>query len=161
MRIVILLISFVVAISCVKKPSKSPIPVIEFKDFTYKKVSGLDSGFVTFEYEDGDGDIFVGKFSSQINVVIITLRLDDKSGNFIQDTTVTPDGVKIPIVNAQSVKQPGDGYKGNAVKGTITVPFGDFRVSDKVKVIKHQVYVVDEAGNKSNVVLSPVYNLTI
>ncbi len=146
--------------SCVKKQSSNPVPVIEFNNFDYYKLNGSDKGSITINYEDGDGDIFVGEYNTKSNVVITTYHFDAASGNFYPDS-VTVGGTKILVSYAVSVKQPAEGYKGKALKGTMTFPYNEYRLNGSVKIIKHTIIVEDEAGNKSNLITSPVYTLTI
>src|SRR3954463_10984252 len=59
MRILIFILFVVlIAVSCVKKPSTSPIPSIEYVDFKAWKSNGNDTAVLVIGYEDGDGDIF-------------------------------------------------------------------------------------------------------
>ncbi len=163
MRILALILFFgLVITSCVKKPSTSPVPAIEFLDFQAWKVNGSDTGFIRIHYEDGDGDIFRNKDHTVPNLIIITYHLDQTSGSFVQDSVVPGPGLKkIPISYATAVIQPGDGYSGKSVQGDIIVPYKEFRTSGAIKIIKHTVTITDEAGNQSNLVTSPVYTLTI
>ncbi len=167
MRILTLILFFVyIAFSCVKKPTTSPIPNIEFKDFKYTtkptRPYPSDVGYIVIGYEDGDGDIFRNNDHALANLIIISYHKDSISGNFYQDSTrPAPTEPKIAISYATTVYQPGAGYKGKSVKGEIIIPYDQFRLNRAIKVIKHVIYVVDEAGNKSNVITSPIYTLTI
>lgn len=154
----IFLIAF--SVSCVKKQSTDPTPVIEFKSFEYYKSNGDDKGSITIGYEDGDGDIFRNVGNTKANVVITTYHFDASRNDFIPDS-VDIGGTKILITYATSVNQPGTGYKGKAVKGEMTFPYDEYRSNGSIKVIRHTVIVEDEAGHKSKPVTSPDYTLAI
>lgn len=160
MRYLVLIFSLALLSACVKRQSNDPVPIIEFQDFQFYKLNGSDKGSITIGYQDGDGDIFVGTSSIKKNVLIITYHYDAVKGDFFPDST-TVGGTKIVISYLTAVKQPGDGYKGKAVKGTMTFPYDEYRLNGNVKIIRHTVIVEDEAGNKSKPVTSPVYTLNI
>jgi hypothetical protein len=157
----LVLISFLalVVFACVKKPSTSPIPTLEFKDARYIKVNGSDSGYLVFSYEDGDGDIFRDKGHTIPNLVITNYAKDTVTGKFVIDSIYT--GPHLPRVAsyATTVYQPGDGYKGKSVRGDIIVPYNEFRSGPWIKTFYHAAFIEDEAGNKSNVAYSQTVTL--
>jgi hypothetical protein len=157
----LVLISFValVVFACVKKPSTSPIPTLAFKDARYIKVNGNDSAYLVFSYEDGDGDIFRDKGHTVPNLIITNYYKDTVTGKFSIDSIYT--GPHIPRVSsfATTVYQPGDGYKGKSVRGDIIVPYNQFRSGSWIKTFYHTAYIVDEAGNKSNLAYTQTVTL--
>jgi hypothetical protein len=152
----LVLISFtsLFVFACVKKPSTSPVPTLEFKDNRYIKVNGSDSGYLYFSYEDGDGDIFRDKDHAVPNLVITNYYKDSITGKFLIDSIYT--GQNLPRVAsfATTIYQPGDGYKGKSVRGNITVPYNEFRSGPWIKTFYHTAFIEDEAGNKSNLAYS-------
>jgi len=152
----ILFISLI-AFACVKKPTTSPIPTIEYVDFQATKVNGNDTAVMVIGYEDGDGDIFRDVTLHGPNIVGTFYYLNSATKQFtgIKDF-ITNDTARI----TQTVVQPKDAsYKGKSVKGKIYLPWSPFRSGDSVKIFKYTLFVVDESGNKSNIITTP--NFTI
>lgn len=157
----LVLISFLALIvyACVKKPSTSPIPTLAFKDARYLKVNGSDSGYLVLSYEDGDGDIFRDKGHTVPNLIITNYYKDTATGKFAIDSIFTGPGLPRVASYATTVYQPGDGYKGKSVRGDIIVPYDEFRSGSWIKTFYHTAFIVDEAGNKSNLAYSQTVTL--
>lgn len=140
-----------------KPPSKDPVPLIEYKDFKAWKVAGSDTAYMVIGYEDGDGDIFRDNNVNGPNLVGTFYYLNSATNQFtsVKDI-ITNDTMRI----TQTILQPVDGnYKGKAVKGEMFIPWNPFRTGDSVKVFKYTLYIVDEAGNKSNVITTPSFTI--
>lgn len=108
-------------------------------------------------YEDGNGDIFRDASVNGPNVIGTFYYLNSGTKQFtaIKDP-ITKDTARI----TQTVVQPEDAnYKGKSVKGQIYLPWKPFRSGDSVKIFKYTIYVVDEGGNKSNVITTPTYTI--
>jgi hypothetical protein len=154
---VCILLIVIVVISCVKKPSTSPIPSIQFVDFKAWKSNGIDTAVLVIGYEDGDGDIFRDNTANGPNLIGTFYYLNSVTHKFT--------GIKDFITNdtahiTQTVVQPVDAsYKGKSVKGEITLPWSPFRSGDSVKVFKYTIFVVDEKGHKSNIVTTPQFTV--
>jgi hypothetical protein len=138
--------------ACVKQPSDSPIPSLEFKDvMVLGKVPGTnrDTAVVVYRYNDGDGNLFNNSSKDAPNVVCSIY-------------TFNPDSNKFDVTNVPySILQPASGYyKGKAIYGDIFLPMRQFRPSDKAKIIRFEIFMVDVDKNKSNVITSPTYTIT-
>ncbi len=159
MRILLLILFFgFMAFACVKKPTTSPIPVIKFEEFQAWRSHGNDTAVMRISYEDGDGDIFRDVTSHGPNLIGTFYYLNSVTHQFtgIKDF-ITNDTARI----TQTVVQPVDAsYKGKSVKGEIYLPWRPFRSGDSVKVFKYTLFIVDEAGNKSNIVTTPSFTIT-
>lgn len=147
-----------IAFSCVKRPSTSPEPTIEYVDFKASKGSnGNDTAVMTIGYEDGDGDLFMPTVSDGPNVVGTFYYYNSGSKQFV--------GIKDPITKdtariTQTVAQPEEtNYKGKPIKGQIFLPWDPFRSGDSVKIFKYTLYMVDQAGHKSNIITTPTYTI--
>ncbi|MGZ4099689.1 MAG: hypothetical protein ACXVNM_12460 [Bacteroidia bacterium] len=150
---------FLIAVfaSCVKKQSTDPNPVIEYKDFKAWKVNGSDTAVMVIGYQDGDGNIFRDNTSNGPNLIGTFYYLNSATHKFtaIKDI-ITNDTARI----TQTITQPKDAsYKGKAVKGEMYIPWNPFRSGDSVKTFKYTLFMVDEAGNKSNVLTTPEFNI--
>lgn len=145
--------------ACVKKPSTSPVPTLEYNNFVAWKVrSNIDTAVMILNYEDGDGDIFLANQTQGPNVVGTFYYKNSVTGKFtaIKDN-ITNDTARI----TQTIIQPKDAsYKGKSIRGEIYLPMSPFRSGDSVKVFKYTFFVTDEAGNKSNLVTTPEITIT-
>lgn len=143
--------------SCVKKQSTDPKPLIEYKDFQAWKMNGSDTAFMVIGYQDGDGDIFRDNNVNGPNLVGTFYYLNSATNKFtaVKDI-ITNDTMRI----TQTILQPRDGnYKGKSVRGEMFIPWNPFRTGDSVKVFKYTLFVVDESGNKSNVITTPTFSI--
>jgi hypothetical protein len=147
---------------CAKRPSKNPVPVIEFIDVnplaqvTSVSMGTRDTAVIIIHYEDGDGDLFTDR-SSDDNNFIFTPYTVDGTGKFRgMVNPVTQDTVRLTY----TIKQPDNGYyKGKSIQGEIYVPLREFRESEDIKVIKFVGFMQDMKKHRSNVISSPVYTL--
>ncbi len=140
-----------------KKQSNDPNPVIEYIDFKAWKDNGSDTAVMVLGYQDGDGNIFRENNLKGPNLIGTFYYLNSATQKFtaIKDI-ITNDTARI----TQTVLQPKDAsYKGKAVKGQMYIPWNPFRSGDSVKVFKYTLFVVDDAGNKSNVITTPVFTI--
>ena len=142
----------VTLLACVKKASYPTIPVIEYKDF-FPFVG--DSADLQAKFTDGDGDIGVIDEDSTRTFWVTYYYKDTITNKYVgyyraneQDTLRT----------GYIVKTPDDSYKGKPISGEINVRLQQFRHSKKIKHVKYVFYLVDKAGNKSNVVTTPEFN---
>jgi len=156
--IYILLLPLVLALPfCAKRPSKNPVPKIEFLELqSLGKVGTRDTAVIVLHYQDGDGDLFTDRTTDDNNFLFTpyTINEEGKFQAFIDP--ITQDSVRITY----SIKQPANGYyKGKSIQGEIYVPLREFRPSDDFKIIKFTGFMQDMRKNRSNVVSSPVYTL--
>ncbi|MBL7910760.1 MAG: hypothetical protein JNJ41_06885 [Bacteroidia bacterium] len=154
--IVIIFLICMFGFACVKRPSKSPEPTIEFIDFTSSKSNGIDNGSMVLGYEDGDGDIFREKSTNLPNLIMKFYYYNNGTKQFTGffDTNIS-DTFNI----AKIITQPGDGFKGKSIKGEIYIPMNEFRPADSIKVFKYVIFALDEGGHTSNVVTTPQFTV--
>jgi hypothetical protein len=159
-QIIILFIGIIVA-SCIKREEFPIVPYIEFKNFYLVKdpVTGNETGVFAITFTDGDGDIGLSAKD--------TLHPFHPSGDFYFNFFMTfyqeisgnmekidaPYNSRIPPVNP-------DDYPQN-LKGEIQIEF-DISIlrtvleSNKIQI---EAYIYDRALHKSNVIVSPIFQL--
>jgi len=120
--------------ACVQEPEYSEIPHIEFLSMNENTFDELDedSLSIVLYFEDGDGD----------------LGSEDSVNMFWEDSRVPgfPLSFKIPFIELQG--------NSKAISGTITTYYPiSFCIDsdDPVDTFYYKIYIVDRAGNKSNV----------
>src|SRR6218665_523446 len=88
------------ALSCVKKTPKDPVPEIEYKNFELlgRRV-GSDSAVFTIGYKDWDGDLFRNSTTDGPNTIISTYVFKTDSNKFVLDQAFS-----------YAIVQPADGY---------------------------------------------------
>lgn len=135
--------------ACVKKTNYPASPVIEYKDFV--PFVG-DSAFLEIKFTDGDGDIGVPEndttktlFFTYYYKDTITQKYTAYYSALFNDTLRT----------GYIVKSPTDDYNGKPISGEISIDIQQYRHSKKIKYIKYVMYLLDRAGNKSNVLTTP------
>jgi hypothetical protein len=136
--------------SCVKKKNYQKNPVLEYKSFT--PLLGDTAANLVIGFTDGNGDI--GKEQEdKTNNLFMTYYYFDATSNkfvaiydpFIKDTT------RIPY----TIRKPSDDYNGKSISGEIAVRINQYRPSKTQKRIKYVMYLIDNAGNKSNILSTP------
>lgn len=145
-------------VGCVKKQSKDPVPVIEYKDFHAWKSNGTDTAVMIIGYQDGDGDIFRDAVTNGPNLIGTFYYLNSATHKFTPIIDIiTHDTARF----TQTVTQPNkdQSYKGKAVTGDMYIPWTPFRSGDSVKIFKYTLFVVDESGHKSNVLTTPEFTI--
>lgn len=128
--------------SCVKEKVMDKVPVIGFAGFYAKDEN---TAYLTITYEDGDGDIFAEKGSKTYNFFAL-FYYKDSNGNFIKDASN-------PIVSV--VERPSELSKDQPIKGEIMQTIIGWRSDVAYKNFRYEIYMVDQAGNKSNVLTTP------
>lgn len=148
--LLLFVIVIVVVYACVKKTTYPTTPVIEF--LAFYPYTG-DSADLQIKFKDGDGDIGVSE-----NDTTVTLW----ANYYYKDTITQKYRAYTPCLNdcdslrtGYIVKSPSDAYKGKPISGEISVRLQQFRHSKKIKNIKYVIYLLDKAGNKSNIVTTP------
>jgi hypothetical protein len=140
------------AFSCVKTRTESDVPKIDYKNFVAWKTTTGDTAVLTLSYEDGDGDLFRDETATDPNIVIAPYYYDEKKAVFVRDTS---------NIISNRITQPDNGYyKGKSIKGDIIYPMSSFRSSNKIKMLKMDIFMVDMNDHKSNIVTTPVYTVT-
>lgn len=158
----IIFCSALLGFACIKPKSKNPVPVIEFKDFNAWLVNGHDTAVMVLGYEDGDGDIFRDANVNGPNLIGTFYYLNSATNQFtaIKDI-ITNDTARITqtILQPSVIYEDVSSYRGKSVKGEMYLPWSPFRSGDTVKVFKYTLFIVDEAGNKSNIVTTPTFTV--
>jgi hypothetical protein len=138
--------------SCEKPESYSEIPEIEFKSF--RVYDTTKSGFnqrqiaISFKFVDGDGDIGyrlgVDDTTKKDNLFFSKYAQIGGSYVNIDSLLVVPNVFSLPYEDV--MERSG---QNKTMKGTIKVDLQELLV--KYDSIKYDFYIVDRAGNKSNV----------
>jgi len=123
--------------SCERPPELSSTPRIEYLSVEFKVVeNGQDSLIVTVSFEDGDGDL--GNEDPDVNsLFILDSRLEQHDVYYIPP--LSPQGSEpaitgILLVNIEPIFILGSGDKESAI---------------------FSLYIVDRAGNESNIIETP------
>ncbi|MEL6625663.1 MAG: hypothetical protein AAFQ83_20880 [Bacteroidota bacterium] len=114
----------------------SPIPQISLIDISPTSVQALDDE-IRFEvqYQDGDGDL--GSSDDAKNLFIQDVRIDNPHAFHLQQ--LAPDEANVPI-------------QGTFV---VTLPFTILTDNAAEQNVSFEIYVVDRAGNQSNILTTP------
>lgn len=139
----------VVTFSCIKKKQYTTAPVIEFKDFFPYTDESADLQIL---FNDGNGDIGVGENDSTLSLFTTYYYYDTITLKYRAFLKTSPNDT---LRSNYIVKSQSDAYKGKPISGEISVRLQQFRHSKKIKKIKYVIYLVDKAGNKSNVITTP------
>jgi len=150
-------------LSCQKKEEYPPIPALEFSGFTlYRTQADVDSfGIMVLSYTDGDGDLGLTSYDTSNNFFVSYFRMVNgilKIGTRYNQVTGKIDTInfnaRIPYL------APAD-YSG-WIKGTIEDTINPISDPTSVKVydtIMFKAYIIDRAGNKSNVAETPLIRI--
>jgi len=144
-----------------EKEEYPPIPSIEFLSFTTLRTQNdVDTmGIILFSYTDGDGDL--GVYDCDFfpgNLYTSYYKMENgelKIGTIINPTTGKIDTINF---NACFEQLAPDGYSG-WIKGDIedTIRFlRDITSTKPYDTVMYETYITDRAGNKSNVVQTPL-----
>jgi hypothetical protein len=145
--ILLIVVIFTLLHSCVKKKVYSDTPEIDYKHFD------LDTGTtaeMTITFSDGNGDIGKENNSTDINLYMNYYYKDTLTQKFVAFWNGT-DSVK----NGYTVNKPNDEYNGKPISGDLTVHMPLYRHSKKIKTFRYVIYLFDNAGHKSNVIVTP------
>jgi hypothetical protein len=163
MKYLLSLLALLFLVSCVKRPSKDPVPSIEFIAFNTENTTTAKGSFL-IDYEDGDGNLFSPEDNPTPNFICSFYYYNKATGNYDPYITnlIFPDGstLKDTFRITTSVRNPKDlDLKNKPIKGSIYIPLTQYRSSDTIKIFKYSMFMVDRAGNKSNIITSPSYTV--
>lgn len=142
---------FLVYTACVKKKTYSDSPEIAYKSFTpFPK----DSAALAITFSDGNGDIGKEEGDTTKNVFLKYYYKDTVSLKYVSYDSIYP-----PVVpNNFTIRKPKDSYLGKPISGEVSIAISKFRPSSKLKAFKYSkyvMYIIDNAGHKSNVLTTP------
>jgi len=146
--------------SCVKEDQYPVVPHIEFTGYgIYSAADGTDSTCkITISYTDGDGDIGLTEADNlepyKYNYYLKLMQLvDGQMVDVILPTDSITFNARIPILTPTG--------RNKNIKGEISMNFDLYFNSYLLKsdTIGFEIYIIDRALNKSNIVTTP--NLTI
>ncbi len=149
-----LLLSYAVLIitllnSCLKKQTASPIPNIQFNKFEAQK----DTANLYIDFIDGDGDI--GLLQSDTvppnNYNCFITYIEKQKGKWVKRELPIDFNYRIPVINKSNKKKTLQGLIKIAIKPFYYDPYS------KYDTIKYEMYIVDKALNKSNVITTPEF----
>jgi hypothetical protein len=146
------LTSFLLFSSCQKPSNASPIPIISFNSF---QSTGANSGILRINFTDGDGDIGYPSQdpSAQPDLWVTFLYYDYASQKFIS-TDVNF------MYNVPYLTPSGKDKSVSGIIETAMSPYYDklyFSTLDSLH-LEFQIYLLDRAGHKSNVITSREIN---
>jgi hypothetical protein len=152
--IVPLLLIFLIIFSCRKKEDYSIIPEIKFENFVWisdTNIIGIPA-LLTISFTDGDGDI--GTFDGKPGEPDLFITYFEKQYGIWTDT-VLGDHFKYTVQNYNSqISKIAPVGKNKNLKGEIQFKFGIMHYSN-FDTIRFQIYIVDRALHKSNVIYTP------
>lgn len=157
-KILILIITVLLSgLSCQKIESLPEIPSISFKSFILidtTDVLGNEGkiGELTFDFEDGDGDIGLTQPDSlsadSTNFNLFFTLFSKTDGEFIEvseNDLETPLNYRIPYIKKEG--------QNKALKGEIQIDF--IYLLFEYDTIKYSFFIVDRALHKSNIETTP------
>jgi hypothetical protein len=145
--------------SCSSPEAVFPIiPRIEFVEMKPLSISGADTlcfiqnqcFSLTFRFEDGDGDLGTNNFSGPPNVFVI----DNRKGLPYNNPPVFYDG-KLAFRLPQSLTPE---TRNQSIQGSISIAMPYLpviNIFDQPDTATFSIYIVDRAGHKSNVIITP------
>ena len=158
-KLILLLIvhcSFLIVItSCKKEQQYSITPNIQFQNFTkFSDGNGVDqTGNLLLSFTDGDGDI--GLSAGDTISPYVGLYYYDFFAAYYELQFGKLTAVKLPAsFNSRLPLITINGSNKN-VKGTIQIALYIYNSTSKFDTIAFQVYIVDRALHKSNIIMTP------
>lgn len=146
--------------SCREKEEYPLEPVLEFANFiSYRTYEDIDSlGILTISYTDGDGDLGMPPWDTGVNFFVSYFVMDN--GELKPGTRYNPSTGEIDTINFNAripILAPDDysGWIKGEIEDTIN-PLSNPTSSKLLDTIMFEAQVVDRAGNKSNVVQTPL-----
>ncbi len=141
-------ISFI-TYSCIKKKAYNTTPEIEYKAFF--PYAG-DSADLQIKFTDGDGDIGVTTTDTLQTLFITYYYKDTVSQKYVAYYS--------PLFNdtlrtGYLIRAPKDSYKGKPISGELSVRLQQYRHSVKIKNVKYVIYLMDNAGHRSQSITTP------
>ena len=141
--------------ACVKKSKYPTVPEIEYKDFV---LIDSKSAYLQLKFSDGDGNVTLNENDTTKNFFYTYYYYDTIIKKF---TALYSPDLNDTFRFAYSVRTPleAPSFKGKQISGEISVKLQEYRHSKYVKRVKYVMYLLDQDGNKSNVVTSPEINV--
>ncbi len=147
--------------SCMEKEEYPVVPALKYMSFTkFVHPDGFDTlGVLLVSYTDGDGDLGISEYD--------TTNYNFFVGYYVMNNGVLEPGTvynnltgKFDTINFNNRFGPlaPDGYVG-WIKGEIEdtiVPLFDPRSTKEYDTIQFRVYMTDQAGNRSDTVITPL-----
>lgn len=142
---------------CEKAESYSEVPYIEFK--SYRVFDTIVPGFpqnkvaaITFSFVDGDGDIGyrsdIADTTKRDNLYFS--RYEQRNGKLINVDSLLKDSIKFSIPYDDVMNREG---QNKTLKGSIKINLDELIIN--YDTIKYDFYIIDRAGNKSNIAQTP------
>jgi len=133
---------FVLHASCKKKSVDNPVPEIRLVNVNLLEVQQfVDSLILTVEYKDEDGDL--GSTNPDYNTAFVRdTRLQNTDEYFL--TPLTPSNDNLPLIGELKL----------LVKSTFLLS------NDESEETIFEIQIQDRAGNKSNLIRTPIITIT-
>lgn len=146
--------------ACREKEEYPPVPQLEFLSFTsFRTLDDIDSlGILLISYTDGDGDLGVVPWDTNSNFFVSYYVMDN--GELKIGTRYNPTTGEIDTINFNAripILAPPDysGWIKGQIEDTIK-PLSDPTSQKAFDTIMFEAWVIDRAGNLSNVVQTPL-----
>lgn len=146
--------------SCREKEEYPDEPLIEFVSFTnLRNYNDIDTlGLLLISYTDGDGDLGLYSGDTSKNIFVSYYKMEDgvlKIGTRYNYVTGKIDTINFnggfPVLAPQDYS----GWLKGEIEDTIT-PLYDPTSNKTYDTVMFKTYIIDRAGNKSNVVQTPL-----
>lgn len=146
--------------SCKESEEYPPVPQLTFESFTnLRTYAGIDTmGIMLLTFTDGDGDLGLSQYDTSTNFFVKYYRM--KNGELEEGTRYNPSTGQIEPINFNT-RIPNlapyfySGWLRGEIEDTI-VPLSDPTSTKPYDTVMFEVWIYDRAGNKSNVVQTPL-----
>ncbi len=139
--------------ACAKKKTYSQNPEIEYKSFIPYLYPLGDSAILTINFADGNGDIGKTLEDTTKNLFMTYYYKDSVTQKY---TAYFDPQINDTARNPFTIRKPNDSYNGKPISGEVAVRIPAYRHSKKIKNLLYVIYIFDNAGNKSNILSTPV-----
>ncbi|OQX75066.1 MAG: hypothetical protein B6D61_11110 [Bacteroidetes bacterium 4484_249] len=159
--IVFLTIAILVMPSCKKKETYPVIPEIKYEGFVkiYNPVANkFERGVLKLSFKDGDGDIGLRQSETEppydYNLFVKYYEIQNRDTVEVILTDISGDTItfnaRIPILTPTGSNK--------SIKGEIDDTLFIYNYQSNFDTIMYEVYLIDRALNKSNIIFTPLIN---
>ncbi len=136
--------------ACVKKKTYSQSPEISF--ISFHPYGLTDTADMVIGFSDGDGDIGKEKEDKTYNLFTTFYYFDTVANKFTAlYIPAALDTLRVPY----TIRKPVDDYEGKSISGEVSIKMNGYRGSKTRKRIKYVIYMNDNAGHQSNILVTP------
>ena len=153
LSIIVFAVIALIAAACLKIESVSEIPSIEFTSFEifdtieHHLQNKLKAGRLKFKFEDGDGDIGIRPLSD-IDTINLKMTLYRKIDGVMQPVATTNPLLPHSAYRIPYLEKVG---QSKVIRGEIIITMIYQFYEQDDDTIKYDFYIIDRAGNNSNI----------